>query len=100
MPALLAGGAVRDLLLGLEPTDFDIAAGLGTKELLALFPGSRQMRNTVGTVEVTGVHTGTKVEVTPMRNFGPASVSCFWSINRARCGPPALLRSSTARLLR
>eukprot|EP00892_Ulva_mutabilis_P010639 jgi/Ulvmu1/7948/UM004_0181.1 len=84
VPALLAGGAVRDLLLGLEPTDYDVAAGAGTAALLALFPGSRQLRNTVGTVEVPAAHTGTKVEVTPLRNFGPASASCFWSINRAR----------------
>lgn len=85
VPALLAGGAVRDHLLGLEPTDYDIAAGLGTAELLSLFPGSRQMRNAVGTVEVPGALPGSSVEVTPMRNFGPASAACFWAINRARC---------------
>lgn len=90
VPALLAGGAVRDHLLGLEPTDYDVAAGLGTGDLLALFPGSRQMRNAVGTVEVVEPQTGSKVEVTPLRNFGPASVSCFWPINRARCAPPPL----------
>lgn len=92
VPALIAGGAVRDHLLGLEPTDYDVAAGLGTSDLLALFPGSRQMQNAVGTVEVVEPQTGSKVEVTPLRNFGPASASCFWEINRARCAPSTLRR--------
>ena len=49
--AYITGGAVRDMLLGIDPKDFDIAAGIGTQDILSLFPGSRQMRNTVGTVE-------------------------------------------------
>jgi Poly A polymerase head domain len=83
-PAFIAGGAVRDLLLGLEPTDYDIAAGLGTGKLLQLFPEGRQMRNNVGTVEVV-LPSGQKFEITPLRNFGPAQQRHFWTINRARC---------------
>lgn len=36
--AYFAGGCVRDLLLGVEPKDFDVATSAAPEEVLALFP--------------------------------------------------------------
>lgn len=83
VPAVIVGGAVRDILLGIVPHDFDIAAGLGTHELLQLFPQSEQTRNPVGTVAVE--EAGTRLEVTPLRRFGAAPSSSLWAVNLARC---------------
>ncbi len=38
--AYLVGGCVRDLLLGSEPKDYDIATSATPEQVLALFPGS------------------------------------------------------------
>ncbi|HYP12885.1 MAG TPA: hypothetical protein VEQ63_03090, partial [Bryobacteraceae bacterium] len=38
--AFLVGGCVRDLLLGLEPKDFDIATDARPEAVLQLFPGA------------------------------------------------------------
>lgn len=46
--AYWVGGCVRDLLLGREPKDFDIATAAQPQEVLALFPGS----------ELVGAHFG------------------------------------------
>ncbi len=40
--AYLVGGAVRDLLLGREPGDFDVATSAAPEQILALFPTGRQ----------------------------------------------------------
>jgi hypothetical protein len=86
VPAVIVGGAVRDVILGAVPHDFDIAAGLGTHELLELFPGSEQSRNRVGTVIVT--EASTRLEITPLRSFGHAPSNSLWWVNLARCGAP------------
>ena len=44
--AYLAGGCVRDLLLGLEPKDYDVATSATPDEVLARFPGKKAL--TVG----------------------------------------------------
>jgi len=38
--ALLAGGCVRDLLLGREPADYDVATDASPDQVMALFPES------------------------------------------------------------
>ena len=38
--AYLAGGCVRDLVAGREPSDFDVATAARPEQVLALFPGS------------------------------------------------------------
>ena len=38
--AYLVGGCVRDLLLGSEPKDYDIATSAAPQQVLTLFPGS------------------------------------------------------------
>ena len=67
--ALIAGGAVRDHLLGLEPHDVDVATSARPEELLALFPGSRHVGAAFGVVLV-GAGTDA-VEVATFRTEGP-----------------------------
>ena len=38
--AYLVGGCVRDLLLGREPSDYDVATNARPERVLELFPGS------------------------------------------------------------
>ncbi|HHW18927.1 MAG TPA: polynucleotide adenylyltransferase PcnB, partial [Firmicutes bacterium] len=38
--AFIVGGAVRDMLLGLEPADWDIGTDLEPREILMVFPGA------------------------------------------------------------
>lgn len=66
----LVGGCVRDLLLGREPKDWDIAAGARPEEIVKIFPDS-VYENEFGTV---GVKTRSKkerlkiVEITSFRS--------------------------------
>jgi tRNA nucleotidyltransferase/poly(A) polymerase len=39
--AYLVGGCVRDLLLGREPLDYDVATDARPERVLALFPGAQ-----------------------------------------------------------
>ena len=41
--AVFAGGCVRDMRLGQEPKDYDIATSARPKEVQALFPKSRSV---------------------------------------------------------
>jgi tRNA nucleotidyltransferase/poly(A) polymerase len=83
VPAVVAGGAVRDILMGDAPADFDLAVGIGTLDILELFPGSVQSRNVFGTVAVTW--DGVRLELTPLRNFGATRQdSPFWEVNLGR----------------
>src|ERR1035437_1583048 len=67
--AYLVGGCVRDLIIGLEPKDWDITTNAKPEEIQAVFPDSFY-ENDYGTV---GVKTGSEdarlaiVEVTPYR---------------------------------
>ncbi len=61
--AYLAGGCVRDLLLGRDPTDFDVATAARPDEVLALFPGSVAVGAHFGVVLVQG-----EVEVATFRS--------------------------------
>ena len=57
--AYLAGGCVRDLLLGHAPKDFDIATSAIPAQLLALFPGADLVGAHFGVVLVEGVEIAT-----------------------------------------
>lgn len=67
--AYLVGGCVRDLVIGLEPKDWDITTNASPEQIQALFPDSFY-ENDYGTV---GVKTGSEdshlaiIEVTPYR---------------------------------
>ena len=50
--AYWAGGCVRDLLLGHEPKDFDIATNAQPNDIISLFPGSDLTGKAFGVVRV------------------------------------------------
>ena len=64
-PAFLVGGCVRDMLLGVQPNDWDVTTAALPEQLLELFPGARLTGGQHGTVTVrVNSHA---VEVTPFR---------------------------------
>jgi len=66
--AYLAGGCVRDKLLGLEPKDFDVATSARATEVQALFPHTVPVGAQFGVVLV--VHEGHPFEVATFRADG------------------------------
>jgi poly(A) polymerase len=64
--AWLVGGCVRDLLLGIEPKDYDVATDARPEAMLEMFPGARQVGAHFGVVLVAGE--GTEVEVATFRS--------------------------------
>lgn len=66
--AVLAGGCVRDSLLGRRPSDWDIASSASPEEVLALFPRCVPTGIKHGTVTVLSA--GGSVEVTAFRAEG------------------------------
>ncbi len=66
--SFLVGGCVRDLLLGREPGDFDVATSARPAELLAMFPGSLAAGAKFGVILVPG--DGFSVEVGTFRGDG------------------------------
>ena len=64
--ALFVGGCVRDLVLGREPADFDVATDATPDQVLALFPNSLAVGAQFGVVVVVdGEH---RVEVATFRS--------------------------------
>jgi len=66
--ALLAGGCVRDKLLGRVPKDFDVATSATPAQVLRLFPGSNEVGAHFGVVIVK--QGGHHVEVATFRTDG------------------------------
>lgn len=66
--ALLAGGCVRDKLLGLVPKDHDIATSARPSEVLKIFPGSNEVGAHFGVMIVK--HHGVHVEIATFRTDG------------------------------
>ncbi|MFT5424125.1 MAG: poly(A) polymerase [Phycisphaerales bacterium] len=71
--AYLAGGCVRDELLGLAPTDYDIATSATPDQVQALFDRTNAVGASFGVVLVRHHHT--TVEVATFRTDGPYSDS-------------------------
>jgi poly(A) polymerase len=70
--ALLAGGCVRDMLLGREPKDYDVATSARPEQVVKLFPGSKTVGAHFGVVVVrAGEHDF--VEVATFRSDGSYS---------------------------
>jgi poly(A) polymerase len=67
--ALLAGGCVRDKLLGRSPEDFDIAADAHPEDVIALFPKTVAVGASFGVVLV--LWKGERYEVATFRADGP-----------------------------
>src|SRR3984957_17258924 len=55
----LVGGCVRDLVLGREPSDYDISTDARPEELLQLFPKAQLVGAQFGVVLVDGVEIAT-----------------------------------------
>ena len=66
--ALLAGGCVRDLLLGREPKDYDVATSATPDQVVALFPGALTVGAHFGVVVVRQNHE--QIEVATFRTDG------------------------------
>jgi poly(A) polymerase len=69
--ALLAGGCVRDLLLGRPPVDYDVATDALPDQVMALFPDSLPVGAQFGVVFIPG--DGFKIEVATFRSDGSYS---------------------------
>src|SRR5246500_1032293 len=64
--AFLAGGCVRDLLLGREPADYDVATSATPEQVLELFPDGITVGAQFGVILVQ--RAGAKVEVATFRS--------------------------------
>lgn len=64
-PSFLVGGCVRDMVLGVQPHDWDICTAALPEQILELFPGAKLTGGRTGTVTVR-VHSHA-LEVTPFR---------------------------------
>ena len=70
--ALWAGGCVRDELLGLEPSDYDIATSAPPEQVCTLFRRTVEVGLSFGVVEVLGLERN-KVQVATFRSDGAYS---------------------------
>src|SRR5277367_4431612 len=68
--AYFAGGCVRDLLLGREPADYDVAADATPQQVMQIFPQTYAVGEQFGVVLVpqSSGATGTVVEVATFRS--------------------------------
>jgi poly(A) polymerase len=69
--AYFCGGCVRDLLLGVEPADYDVATGATPDEVMRLFPESYDVGAQFGVVLVAGFSEegpGVDIEVATFRS--------------------------------
>lgn len=69
--AYLAGGCVRDELLGLHPTDYDVATDAPPRRITEIFPRTAEVGASFGVVLVKS--RGVSVEVATFRSDGPYS---------------------------
>ena len=65
--ALLAGGGVRDALLGRSPKDFDVATSARPEEILRLFPRGKGIWKKYGVVFLPLSESGGNLEITTFR---------------------------------
>jgi poly(A) polymerase len=68
--ALWAGGCVRDLILNLEPTDYDVATDATPEQVMALFRRTVPVGVSFGVVRVRGPAPSEEVEVATFRSDG------------------------------
>jgi len=74
---LWAGGCVRDLLLGQEPADFDVATDARPEQVMGLFRRTVPVGISFGVVRVLGPEGAGEVEVA---TFGTSpSTGCSWT---------------------
>jgi poly(A) polymerase len=68
--ALWAGGCVRDLVLGLEPSDYDVATDATPERVMGLFRRTVPVGVSFGVVRVLGPEGAGEVEVATFRSDG------------------------------
>ena len=68
--ALWAGGCVRDLILGLPPSDYDVATGATPEQVTRLFRRTVPVGVSFGVVRVQGPGDSGEVEVATFRSDG------------------------------
>ena len=68
--ALWAGGCVRDLILGLEPSDYDVATDATPEQVMGLFRRTVPVGVSFGVVRVLGPEDAGEVEVATFRSDG------------------------------
>ncbi|WP_435006351.1 CCA tRNA nucleotidyltransferase [Tundrisphaera lichenicola] len=68
--ALWAGGCVRDLILGHEPSDFDVATAATPEQVMGLFRRTVPVGISFGVVRVQGPEAAGEVEVATFRSDG------------------------------
>jgi poly(A) polymerase len=68
--ALWAGGCVRDLILGLEPSDYDVATDATPEQVMGLFRRTVPVGVSFGVVRVLGPDGAGEVEVATFRSDG------------------------------
>ncbi|HEU5117502.1 MAG TPA: CCA tRNA nucleotidyltransferase, partial [Isosphaeraceae bacterium] len=68
--ALWAGGCVRDLLLGKNPDDYDVATSARPEDVIRLFPRTVPVGASFGVVIVRGPRAAGQVEVATFRTDG------------------------------
>ena len=68
--ALWAGGCVRDLILGLEPADYDVATSATPEQVMAIFRRTVPVGVSFGVVRVLGPEEAGEVEVATFRSDG------------------------------
>ena len=68
--AYLVGGCVRDMIMGREPGDFDIAASSRPEETAAVFASDRVIPTGIKHGTVTVIHQGESFEITTFRRDG------------------------------
>jgi len=68
--ALFAGGCVRDLLLGGQPSDYDVATDAKPEEVVRLCARTVPVGVSFGVVRVIGPRPGVEVEVATFRSDG------------------------------
>ncbi len=66
--AYFAGGCVRDRLMGLEPTDYDVASDARPEQVGALFGGAHRVGESFGVMLVSAM--GHQIEVATFRSDG------------------------------
>lgn len=71
--AHLVGGCVRDMLLGRQPHDFDIATAATPEEVTQTFAGERVLPTGLPHGTVTLIREGSPIEITTYRVDGPYS---------------------------
>ena len=87
--AYVVGGAVRDMVMGREVTDWDVVTGASANDVGRLFPHLTRFSLQHGTV--TLVHEGRRYEVSTFRGFSPTLEDDLahrdFTINAMACHP-------------